>query len=57
MGNFIALPDGTIFLVNGANTGTAGYGNQVRDLFFLFKFLVNLDPCVDMGCWGAFLCR
>ncbi|KAG8925018.1 hypothetical protein FRC02_009973 [Tulasnella sp. 418] len=28
MGNFIHLPDGTIFLVNGANTGTAGYGNQ-----------------------------
>ncbi|CAE6489177.1 unnamed protein product [Rhizoctonia solani] len=28
MGNMILLPDGKIFLVNGANTGTAGYGND-----------------------------
>ncbi|QRV94398.1 glyoxal oxidase [Ceratobasidium sp. AG-Ba] len=26
MGNMILLPDGKVFLVNGANTGTAGYG-------------------------------
>lgn len=28
MGNFILLPDGTLFLVNGANVGTAGYGTE-----------------------------
>ncbi|KAG8718917.1 hypothetical protein FRC09_011908 [Ceratobasidium sp. 395] len=28
MGNMILLPDGKIFMVNGANTGTAGYGND-----------------------------
>ncbi|KGB75973.2 glyoxal oxidase [Cryptococcus deuterogattii R265] len=28
MGNFINLPDGRLFYVNGAHTGTAGYGNQ-----------------------------
>ncbi|KAG9126913.1 hypothetical protein FRC07_001419 [Ceratobasidium sp. 392] len=28
MGNFILLPNGKIFLVNGANTGVAGYGNE-----------------------------
>lgn len=28
MGNFVLLPNGKIFLVNGGNTGTAGYGND-----------------------------
>lgn len=28
MGNAILLPDGTFFVVNGANTGVAGYGND-----------------------------
>jgi hypothetical protein len=28
MGNFILLPDGTLFLANGANVGTAGYGTE-----------------------------
>jgi hypothetical protein len=28
MGNAIILPDGTLFVVNGANTGVAGYGNE-----------------------------
>ncbi|KAG8747996.1 hypothetical protein FRC10_009748 [Ceratobasidium sp. 414] len=28
MGNFILLPNGKVFLVNGANTGMAGYGNE-----------------------------
>lgn len=28
MGQFINLPDGRLFFVNGAGTGTAGYGNQ-----------------------------
>ncbi|KAG9014896.1 hypothetical protein FRB94_009054 [Tulasnella sp. JGI-2019a] len=28
MGSFIVLPDATILLTNGVNTGTAGYGNQ-----------------------------
>jgi hypothetical protein len=28
MGNFLLLPDGTIFLVNGGRLGTAGYGTQ-----------------------------
>lgn len=28
MGNFILLPNGKVFLVNGANTGVAGYGNE-----------------------------
>ena len=28
MGNFINLPDGRLFYVNGAGTGTAGYGND-----------------------------
>lgn len=28
MGNAILLPDGTIFVANGANTGVAGYGND-----------------------------
>ncbi|CEL60581.1 Galactose oxidase OS=Gibberella zeae (strain PH-1 / ATCC MYA-4620 / FGSC 9075 / NRRL 31084) GN=GAOA PE=3 SV=1 [Rhizoctonia solani AG-1 IB] len=28
MANMILLPDGKVFLVNGANTGTAGYGND-----------------------------
>lgn len=28
MGNMILLPDGTIFLVNGAAAGTAGYGGE-----------------------------
>ncbi|ODN74427.1 hypothetical protein L202_06824 [Cryptococcus amylolentus CBS 6039] len=28
MGNFINLPDGRLFYVNGAETGTAGYGTQ-----------------------------
>ncbi|KAG9013502.1 hypothetical protein FRB90_005995 [Tulasnella sp. 427] len=28
MGQFILLPDGTLLLTNGANTGTAGYGNN-----------------------------
>ncbi|KIO34546.1 glyoxal oxidase [Tulasnella calospora MUT 4182] len=28
MGNFILLPDETLLLTNGANTGTAGYGNN-----------------------------
>ncbi|KIJ49410.1 copper radical oxidase [Sphaerobolus stellatus SS14] len=28
MGNFVLLPDGNVFLVNGANTGVAGYGND-----------------------------
>lgn len=28
MGNFIFLPDGTIFLVNGGGVGTSGYGTQ-----------------------------
>ncbi|CAE6433388.1 unnamed protein product [Rhizoctonia solani] len=28
MGNFVNLPDGKLFLVNGANTGVAGYGNE-----------------------------
>ncbi|KAG8934881.1 hypothetical protein FRC02_009003 [Tulasnella sp. 418] len=28
MGNFILLPDGTIWLGNGANVGTAGYGTE-----------------------------
>ncbi|WVN87854.1 uncharacterized protein L203_103050 [Cryptococcus depauperatus CBS 7841] len=28
MGNFINLPDGRLFFVNGAATGTAGYGTQ-----------------------------
>ncbi|KAF8598417.1 galactose oxidase [Ceratobasidium sp. AG-I] len=28
MGNMVLLPDGKIFLVNGANTGTAGYGTE-----------------------------
>lgn len=28
MGEFINLPDGRLFFVNGAGTGTAGYGNQ-----------------------------
>lgn len=28
MGNFIFLPDGTIFLANGAGLGTSGYGTQ-----------------------------
>ncbi|KAG8713499.1 hypothetical protein FRC08_013177 [Ceratobasidium sp. 394] len=28
MGNFIQLPNGKVFLVNGANTGVAGYGNE-----------------------------
>lgn len=28
MGNFILLPDGNIFLANGAGMGTAGYGTQ-----------------------------
>jgi len=28
MGNFVLLPDQTVFLVNGANTGVAGYGND-----------------------------
>lgn len=32
MGNFILLPTGKIFLVNGVATGTAGYGNDVRIL-------------------------
>lgn len=30
MGNFILLPNGKIFLVNGVGKGTAGYGNDVR---------------------------
>lgn len=30
MGNFILLPTGKIFLVNGVNQGVAGYGNDVR---------------------------
>lgn len=29
MGNFILLPNGKIFLVNGVNQGVAGYGNDV----------------------------
>ncbi|KDQ12600.1 hypothetical protein BOTBODRAFT_176282 [Botryobasidium botryosum FD-172 SS1] len=29
MGSFIALPDGTFFLGNGANTGVAGYGVNI----------------------------
>ncbi|CAE6530219.1 unnamed protein product [Rhizoctonia solani] len=28
MGNFVNLPNGKLFLVNGANTGVAGYGNE-----------------------------
>ena len=28
MGNMILLPDGKIFLVNGAAVGTAGYGGE-----------------------------
>lgn len=28
MGQFINLPDGRLFFVNGAGTGTAGYGNE-----------------------------
>lgn len=28
MGNAILLPDGTVFVANGANTGVAGYGND-----------------------------
>ncbi|CAE6418233.1 Galactose oxidase Short=GAO [Rhizoctonia solani AG-1 IB] len=28
MGNFVLLPNGKVFLVNGANTGVAGYGNE-----------------------------
>ncbi|PVF99117.1 DUF1929-domain-containing protein [Serendipita vermifera] len=28
MGNMIGLPDLTVLLINGANTGTAGYGNE-----------------------------
>ncbi|QRV86192.1 glyoxal oxidase [Ceratobasidium sp. AG-Ba] len=28
MGNFVLLPNGKTFLVNGANTGVAGYGNE-----------------------------
>ncbi|KAG9104941.1 hypothetical protein FRC06_005008 [Ceratobasidium sp. 370] len=28
MGNFILLPNGKVFLVNGANTGVSGYGNE-----------------------------
>ena len=28
MGNMILLPDGKIFLVNGAGVGTAGYGGE-----------------------------
>lgn len=28
MGNFINLPDGRLFLVNGCGLGTAGYGNE-----------------------------
>ncbi|KAG8908124.1 hypothetical protein FRB99_000152 [Tulasnella sp. 403] len=28
MGNFILMPNGLIFLVNGVNQGTAGYGND-----------------------------
>ncbi|CUA72303.1 hypothetical protein RSOLAG22IIIB_00968 [Rhizoctonia solani] len=28
MGNFVLLPNGKLFLVNGANTGVAGYGNE-----------------------------
>jgi len=28
MGNFILLPNGKVFLVNGAGTGMAGYGNE-----------------------------
>ncbi|ELU44643.1 copper radical oxidase [Rhizoctonia solani AG-1 IA] len=28
MGNFVILPNGKIFLGNGANTGVAGYGNE-----------------------------
>lgn len=28
MGNFLLLPDGSIFLVNGGRLGTAGYGTQ-----------------------------
>jgi hypothetical protein len=28
MGNMILLPDGTIFMVNGAAAGTAGYGGD-----------------------------
>ncbi|KAF8745815.1 hypothetical protein RHS02_01110, partial [Rhizoctonia solani] len=28
MGNMILLPNGKVFFVNGANTGTAGYGND-----------------------------
>ncbi|ORY24774.1 glyoxal oxidase precursor [Naematelia encephala] len=31
MGNFINLPDGRLFYVNGAGTGTAGYGNLGPD--------------------------
>jgi hypothetical protein len=30
MGNFILLPNGKLFLANGVNQGTAGYGNDVR---------------------------
>ena len=29
MGNMIALPDGTFWIGNGANTGVAGYGVNV----------------------------
>ncbi|KAI0319678.1 glyoxal oxidase N-terminus-domain-containing protein [Amylostereum chailletii] len=30
MGQFIALPDGTLLVVNGANNGTAGYGTATH---------------------------
>ena len=37
MGNFIMLPTGKIFLVNGVNQGVAGYGNDVSMPFTLYQ--------------------
>lgn len=43
MGNFVLMPDGNVFLVNGANTGVAGYGNDC--VFFIVFFIGEFTDC------------
>lgn len=44
MGELVQLPDGRILIVNGAQTGVAGYGNvgtSCRSLFILIQMQIN----------------
>ncbi|QRV94396.1 glyoxal oxidase [Ceratobasidium sp. AG-Ba] len=54
MGNMILLPNGKIFMVNGANTGVAGYGNDtwaIDQSYAQYPLYTPLmyDPDADRG--------